>query len=448
MSKHKRIFLLAILILSIVFAVGPAQVARAAVIFTVNDNGDDGDFLLNGICETATDNGVCTLRAAIEEANSEIGIDTIQFDLNGPPYIIVVGAAGLPEIDEGVIIDGTSQSGYSGSPIVQLDGAAVAGDGLKITGGNSTVKGLVIRDFGGDGIELSGSNGSNVITNNYIGTILDGSSDAGNDVGIRINDSGSNVIGGSTAADRNVISGNAVGIIIEGVDSIANSVTGNYIGTNSTGLSAVGNTGDGVRVTGAGNTVIGGTTAGVRNIISGNGGDGVQVTGSLSANSTIAGNYIGTDVTGLVDLGNSGYGVRLATTTNITVGGSSSSSRNIISGNGSSGVLLDGNADGNFVRGNYIGLNKDGDAGLGNTSQGIHINNADNNTIGGSTFGQRNVISDNGANGINIINGAAGNTISGNRIGTNPGGTVNFGNGAHGVRVDASDNTIGGESAA
>lgn len=446
MGKNKRFILFVFLILTLMFGVGPSNV-RAAATFVVNDNGNAVDANLgDGLCLTG--GGVCTLRAAIQQANANPDIDTIAFDLGGA-FVTIFLNSELDEIIYPVLIDGQSQLGFAGSPVVALDGSSAGGgaDGLRITAGNSTVRGLVIRDFGGDGIELSGNAGSNSIYNNYIGTDFLGTGAAANGNGIRISDSPSNVIGGTTSARRNLISGNTgYGILVTNVNSIGNAITGNYIGTHVNGLSAIPNGSDGVRVIGAANTSVGNTGVGAGNLISGNGTNGVNISGVASTGTTVQGNIIGLDKGGDNPLGNSNHGVNVSSSTGITIGGSTASARNLISNNGGSGVNLASNADGNFVRANYIGLNTDGDIDVGNIAQGVYINGGDNNTIGGSGAGQANVISGNGGNGVNIFNGT-GNVVQGNMIGTNPSGTVAFGNDNHGVRLNASDNQVGGTSA-
>ena len=132
------------------------------------------------------------------------------------------------------MLDATTQPGFAGAPIIELNGAAAGAgaDGLTLLGGNSTVRGLVINRFGGSGMHVGGT-GGNLIQGNYVGLDATGNADLGNaQYGIWIT-SNSNVIGGTTAADRNVISGNSVdGIHIDGVSG--NLVQGNYVGTNAT----------------------------------------------------------------------------------------------------------------------------------------------------------------------------------------------------------------------
>src|SRR5262249_21651547 len=151
----------------------------------------------------------CTLRAAIEEANAHAGLDTIAFGLGGGPHRIDVLSA-LPAITDPVVIDGSTQPGYGGTPIAEVDGAGARSevDGLVITGGGSTVRGLVINGFSGNGVTLRGGSG-NVLEGNYLGPDVAGTSAVGNaDCGLLIDGSANNRIGGTTSAARNVISGN------------------------------------------------------------------------------------------------------------------------------------------------------------------------------------------------------------------------------------------------
>jgi hypothetical protein len=117
----------------------------------------------------------------------------------------------------------------------------------------------------------------------------------------------------------------------------------------------------------------------------------------------IQGNYIGTDVTGAVDLGNTYNGVAIWQSPNNTVGDTSASARNIISGNNVYGISIAGTgANGMLVQGNYIGTKASGIQTLGNSSDGIYLETA-NNTIGGTTSGAGNVISGNGGTGITLV---------------------------------------------
>lgn len=160
----------------------------------------------------------------------------------------------------------------------------------------------------------------------------------------------------------------------------------------------------------------------------------------------MAGNYIGTDATGFAALGNRENGVDIQGATANTIGGTVAGARNIISANGIDGVAISSiGATGNVVLGNYIGTTVTGGGALGNIASGVQINGAPSNTIGGTAVGARNIISTNGAFGVLILHsGATGNVIAGNYIGTNAAGTARLGNHSDGVRLGGASGTTVG----
>jgi parallel beta-helix repeat protein len=209
--------------------------------------------------------------------------------------------------------------------------------GLDIRPGNSQVKGLVVNDFDFSAIVISGGD-NNVVEDCYLGTDATGTQAKGSASGVTINDSAMNVIGSEEPAKGNVISGNEYGVNVEG-DLGFNTVVGNLIGTDATGTAELGNLYSGVRLS----VGVHGTTV-VGNVVSGNGA-GVELFGYENdpvRNNTVSGNFIGTDRTGTKNLGNDGYGVRVAGAVYNDVMG------NKIAFNGMSGVaVLDG---GDLVR--------------------------------------------------------------------------------------------------
>ncbi|MBK9513834.1 MAG: hypothetical protein IPO05_09465 [Flavobacteriales bacterium] len=153
----------------------------------------------------------------------------------------------------------------------------------------------------------------------------------------------------------------------------------------------------------------------------------------------------GTRANGLGGLPNGAEGITLTSgSSNNTVGGMALNERNLISGNNGRGLHISGLSNGNTVLGNFIGLNVAG-ADLGNVLEGIMIENANNNIVGGNTAAARNIISGNGGDGVYTQEGSSSNTISGNHIGTNEAGTTAITNGGRGVLIrDGSNNTVGG----
>lgn len=197
---------------------------------------------------TTADDGPGSLRQAIADANASPEADEIRFDLfildpnfnfNTDTYTIRPQSP-LPAITGPVTIDGTSQSGFRGTPVIELDGSqAGGGSGLTLTGGNSTVRGLVINRFPAFGIEVIGG-GGNVIEGNYIGTDSRGTTALGNGFGISISESPDNIIG--TPENPNIISGHTfTGILIAGANATGNQIQGNAIGTDLAGTADLGN---------------------------------------------------------------------------------------------------------------------------------------------------------------------------------------------------------------
>jgi titin len=391
------------------------------------------------------DSGPGTLRQAILDANNHPGPDTITFCTG--PVTIKPQFPGLPPITDTLTIDGTAgQACTAGAPTIVLDGS-IAGqgiDGLYFAAGNSTVRGLAVVHFDGYGLHFVGT-GGNTVECDYLGLDTSGQLAAPNSVGLRIETgANNNVIGGTLVQSRNYISGNTdTGL---SVASDGNQIKGNVIGLDTTGKVAVGN-GAGLVLVGSGN-VIGGTNSVERNVISGNLGDGIQL--QSGNNNSVIGNFIGTDVGGTVatDLGNVGSGVNLVGDSN-TVGGTGTGTANVLSGNFGNGLSVTGNS--NLIVGNVIGTDRTGRIVLPNVLNGITVLGS-NNIIGGTTAAERNLISGNLADGINLAGDA--NHIWGNYIGTDVGGTTALPNGTpndtgtgDGIRISGSfgvNNEIGG----
>ena len=332
---------------------------------------------------------------------------------------------------------GTDRSGVTAQP--NLDNGITILSASNTVGGTTAGAGNLISGNGQQGVSISSVATSNKVEGNYIGTNASGTAALPNTLnGIRI-DGANNIVGGVAAGARNIISGNGQnGVSINGS---ANSIAGNYIGTNASGTSALPNAQGGVRLEGLNNT-LGGTAAGARNLISGNSGNGVYI---ISGNHRIEGNYIGTNADGTATLPNSVNGVHILDS-NSTVGGTAAGAGNLISGNNQNGVNLDGGV-GNKIEGNYIGTNANGTSALPNGASGVLVTYL-NNTVGGTTAAARNLISGNGANGVHVTGvSATGNKLEGNYIGTNVSGTAALPNAQNGVLIEASNNTVGGTDA-
>jgi hypothetical protein len=391
------------------------------------------------------DTGTGSLRQAITDANS-MGGGTITFNIPGTGVHTISPLTVLPTITQSVVIDGYTESGSSANTnpptmglntvlTIELSGVNSASNfsGLVINADNCTVRGLVINRFVHDAIDVF-SNG-NVITGNFIGTNPAGTAALPNGTGglggvIFVGASSSNTVGGTTPDARNLISGNVGPGISQG--GTGNVAQGNLIGTDVTGSIALGNTGPGISVNGS-NNVIGGTAVDARNVISANN-RGVDLFGGDS--NTVQGNFIGTDVTGTIALGNPNVGLNLNTSvSNTVIGGLTATPGtppgNLISGNnGNSGVILGQDTTGNLIQGNIIGADITGIQPVSNSPGGITINGHDN-TVGGTDPDARNIIAFNGGAtpmcnafdaGIWVHNsGAINNALLGNSIFSNAG---------------------------
>ena len=351
-------------------------------LIVVNSTGDSGQSAHTPQTgNTVNGNPEITLRSAIQYADSLSTTSYIDFniptnDANDSSGIWTISpATALPAISEPVLLDASTQPGYS-TPVVVLGGAGAGSSavGLTLAGGNSTVKGLVIDNFSGDGIDLTTS-GGDLIAADYIGTNAAGTAAAANGGSGIVIDSSSNTIGGTATGAGNVIGGNSSdGINIQGSGTTGNLVAGNTIGTNAAGTAALPNF-DGILITtGAGSTTVGGTSSGARNLISGNNRYGVYLAGASSA--SVQGNWIGLNAAGTGTLSNASGGVAAnGGGSNSTVGGTVAGAGNVISGNGQ-GFAIDnsgGAPTGLVIQGNLVGTDPTGANDLGNTSYGIFI---------------------------------------------------------------------------
>jgi len=351
------------------------------------------------IVNTTDDSGPGTLRQAILDANDHIGADTIIFnipisDLNYSNGVWTIGPlSALPDVsDDSTTIDGTTQAAFIGNdtnpdgPEIELAGTnAGASDGISIFSAYNVVRGLVINRFKGFGIDIS-----------------------------------------FDAAYENV-------------------VAGNFVGTDASGTTDLGNTLSGVLIyNGAKRNIIGGTTESERNVISGNDWSGVEIQSERADSNIVIGNYIGTDATGTEILGNKEYGIHIWSYPKYNrIGGINNGEGNVISGNGRNGIEIGIYSGYNVILNNIIGMNKDVIVAIPNGNSGISIN-SNYNIVGGPAADEGNIISGNNDVGI-AMGGGQHNIVAGNYIGTDRTGALAFPNAYGGIYilVDAHDNTIG-----
>lgn len=491
--------LLAVLLAGVSLVAAPPTPVHAAS-FVVNSAGNQPDANPgDGTCKIAGSN-LCTLRAAIMETNALPGPDTITFN---PGLTNIIPASPLPPLtDGGTTIRGDNDIALVGNSLSLNDAA------ITIQSSGNAIQGLLIRNFVGSGIYIDGTNQAAPANGNIIGTDGDGITDGGlerniirnNGVGIYIvgqyadsnviagNNIGTNAAGtlarpngagilitsgqgitlgvGPTLTrigtnsdgvsdlnERNLISGNQQhGIYMVGASSLT-TIAGNYIGTDVTGSSAIGNK-VGIDV-----SFSIGVDIGRNNLISGNTWSGILISKSAAL---VRGNMIGTDASGTAALGNGEDGIYILNPFEVTIGTKlgkkdAAAERNIISGNGLSGVHIWGD-DGATIRvsGNYIGTDVTGAAPLGNVQHGVFIDDSDipdawgpiligSDEDGKEDSGERNVISANGESGIWITESDSLVRIAGNYIGTDASGANALGN-PEGIYAERGRNVYIGKS--
>ncbi len=401
--------------------------------------------------------GAGSLRQAIIDSNTAQGVGGVQnvinFNFSGGVVRTVNLTSPLPDITYHLKIDGTTIAGYSGTPLFELNGASAgsAANGLTNRVGDFEVKALIINRFGGNGIEAVCPFGGcadfehNIlfVTGSYIGIDklgITASPNNGNGIYYQPHRAiAYSTIGGQLASERNIISGNGKnGVLLRRSDYTYSTVAfvNNYIGINVFGAAAIGNTLNGISTEDSPGSQNGlgieiGNDLGFagsslpptladRNVISGNGASGI-FTNTTSVNLSIKNSYIGTNSSGTADLGNALDGIKLTATGNadIQIGGTGAFEGNVISGN--NGYGIESAMSFTIVQNNRIGTNALGTAAVGNSLDGVRFFTINAFPIGNCYIGGSNA--------------GEGNLISGNTNG------VTLDVGADGTRVEG--NKIG-----
>ena len=376
------------------------------------------------------DSGVGSLRQAIADANASATTSTIAFNVGAGGAQTITLATSLPAVTVPVTIDGTTQPGYAGSPLIKIVGSTSSMTLLQVNAGPSTVRALSL-----------GSSPTLV----QVALAMNASDSLADDNAITAN-GGIHVQG-----DRNTISDNAItegtrnsGLKVTGNDNIVtrNSFDGKFCGCGQLGPCPgpeVSITGDRNRLTSNSVTANGADVTAIRivgnNNVLGAAGGGNTVSGyagpgspryivMVSGNSnSVAANTISMAGSGECIPGS--YGLAILGSNN-TVGGTTAAERNTLFANHGTNVVVSG--AGNQVLGNQLGR----DFPSPNIDEvGVIVSvGSTQTTIRG------NVITRN-AFGISIDSGATGTKIENNTIQTNQ----------TGIRVRGNDNTIGGTTA-
>ncbi len=395
--------------------------------FVVDSTGDGGDSnTADGFCNDGS--GHCTLRAAIQQANATAtGTDTIAFNIPGGGVHTIRPNSPITTITEPVIIDGYTQPGASPNNLVngmnavlliELDGTNIAfsgnANGIRFAANNCIVRGLVINRFKFSGFRIDNSS-------------------------------------------NNTIEGNLLGTDATGMIGLLNGVPG------------LGSGGSSVHFIAGSNNRIGGSSPAARNVIASDVGNGITfqpfISGATVISSTdniIQGNFIGVAADGLTPLPNI-RGIFMNGAVRTAIIG------NVLSGNIQQGIWMNAMVQNGVLRaattdtivqGNLIGTDPTGTTAIPNVLDGVLINGSNKNRVGGATAAERNIISGNGRNGIRITSAvdisdtgtvnssfaSSGNVVLGNYIGLNKGGTAALPNNLDGVRITfgAVDTLIGG----
>ena len=405
------------------------------------------------IVTTTAATGAGSLEQAILDANAATSdpnayIILFGITMGSAPYTINPLAAGFTPITHAVVLDATSQPGYAGSPIIVLDGTGVTTSGLVLDTGSdgSAIRGFDIIDFTAAGTAgIEIDSGSNVVQANYVGVQTDGFDIGENTLGVLVQGA-NNTIGGATPGTANVISANNNGgVEIAGAGASANVLAGNMIGPDKTGTVEIGNGGDDVEIDGAASgNTIGGATAGAGNVIDLSLNAGVELSGVGTSGNVVAGNLIGTDITGTIDFSNEFYGVEIDAGASGNVIGGTTALLRNIISGNGAGVSIANAGNGNVVEGDFIGTDVTGTIALPNGGLAVLISSAGGATIGGTAAGAGNLISGNNQGEVYID--SSNDLVAGTLIGTDITGTVALPN-EDGVEVNGSGDTIGGTAA-
>lgn len=375
--------------------------------------------LLPGVTAAATtltvtstaDSGAGTLRQAIIAANGEAPETpvTIEFAIGSGPQAIAPTTA-LPAITHPVVLDGETQPGFDGVPLIEIrgDSAPAGSSGLVLSGhSGSTVRGLAVTRFltdngvGGYGLVVQTGSDDHVIAGNWFGVTGDGTTAAGNERG------GVFVRGSDVHVDGNVISANGdYGILANAGTGLL--VRGNYIGVGADGETALGNESGIFVLDVATNGTFGGDADGDRNVISGNTSAQVAIGNASASGHVVRGNRIGIDADGTAVVLGGSVGVAINGAPDLTI------ADNVIGGQQTAAIrVINLSSDRIVIQGNRIGIDSSGAIALP-VAHGILVSSSASGspadvTIGGVDEGEGNVVSNAGEAAIAVVSGFSGN---------------------------------------
>lgn len=317
----------------------------------------------------------------------------------------------------GLAADGVTERGNANTGVAVIRAnSRIGSDG---DGQNDEAERNVIAGNGGSGnVVLNVPALGAVVRGNYIGTDATGDALPGADGGPR----GVFVFGPDAQILGNVVSGH----VRTGIEAVGTQVTGlvvqgNTVGLGADGTTALGNASAGIQLfNGPTGALIGTDGDGIddtaeSNVVGSNG-SGVILSGSRTMGNRVAGNTVGLTVAG-DDRGHDAYGITVNGASDNVIGGTEPGEGNTIGFDALAGIRISGNnATGNRVVGNAVGTNAAGDD-LGGDADGIVVQGAPGNRIGGLDAGEANTVANNGGTGILVIgNAATSNALLGNAV--------------------------------
>ncbi|MDB6034906.1 MAG: hypothetical protein JWM16_5244 [Verrucomicrobiales bacterium] len=402
-----------------------------------------GGLTVTTLADVVAEEGQVSLREAIQRANAlarladNPAIITFNICAAGPGPLVIKPLSELPALHSRTVIDGFSQPGANPNTL-EVGEDAVWRIVLDGEFAGAAAVGLTLETpVEVRGLEIRQFSGGGITAHKGGGAIIQGNYIHDNLVHGILLQQGNSLVGGPSPEDRNIISGNQTTGIWAGNDisgNVGHRIQGNYIGTDTQGLETVaGHALGGIVIAGCSNTVIGGASERERNVISGNTGPGIVITGNAQ-DAVIRANYIGLNANGDASLGNP-IGMVVSNALRTVIGGSKFADGNVISGNLLHGLILARDARETLVRANRLGTKASGGGPLPNGGDGIVVlANASDTQIGGGTAAAANIISANQANGIRLSGGNH-TQILGNLIGTAIGGLGPLGNFGAGIAI-------------
>ncbi|MBK7707091.1 MAG: right-handed parallel beta-helix repeat-containing protein [Acidobacteria bacterium] len=374
-------------------------VCAVPLVVTTTSDLPDGN-ANDDLCDIDTSNtnpNECSLRAAIEFAiTRETSVVLIEFDIPGEGVKVIRPASALPTVTKKLHLDGQSQPGYAGGPLIEIRGDLVDGNANGLTfsgaGSGSVVDALAINSFLGAGIEFNGDNG--LVKNSFIGLYADGLTfDPARRQAIGISLRNSKIVTIGDEDEPNVISGNQEGIRISGGSS--NRAVSNFIGVDKdidkifVGEDFQYGNFTGIRIIGSNSNIIGRRL--VPNYVSSNRDTGIEIAGNSNA---VEGVNLGIDETSL-RLPNGQFGIDVISGNTNVIGGTREGAGNVISAHDvtgdSTGIQIRNTAGiGTLIVGNQIGLNRSGNSARPNN---FGIRNYARGTLIGNVAAVNNIVS-------------------------------------------------------